>query len=175
MSATATVSDEFVITRVLDAPRERVWQAWTEKERLAQWWGPKGCVIRVVKFDLRLGGHFHYVMQFPGSEMWGRFTFREISPPGRLVFVNSFSNEAGEVTRAPFPGIGETIPLEIQNTVTFVAQGNQTRMTLRAVPLNASDIERQTFIGMMDSLNQGCGGTFDQLEAHLALATGDAP
>jgi uncharacterized protein YndB with AHSA1/START domain len=50
---------QFVITRIFDAPRERVWKAWTEPERLAQWWGPKGSKIRVVTLELRPGGLFH--------------------------------------------------------------------------------------------------------------------
>jgi len=71
---------EFVISRVFDAPRELVWKAWTEAPRLAQWWGPKGCTIRVVKLDVRPGGIFHYAMQYkPGHDMWGRFIYREIA------------------------------------------------------------------------------------------------
>ena len=71
---------EFVVERVFEAPRKLVWQAWTEPERLAQWWGPKGCTIRVVKHDLREGGIFHYAMSFkPGHDMWGRFIYREIA------------------------------------------------------------------------------------------------
>src|SRR5436190_4039244 len=93
---------EFVVTRVLDAPRELVWQAWTEAERLAQWWGPKGSTIRVIKVDLKPGGIFHYAMQFqPGHDMFGRFVYREVAAPERLVFVSSFSDAAGGVTRAP--------------------------------------------------------------------------
>jgi len=59
MSPTAPATLEFVITRAFDAPREVVWKSWTQAERLAQWWGPKGCAIRVVKLDLRPGGIFH--------------------------------------------------------------------------------------------------------------------
>jgi uncharacterized protein YndB with AHSA1/START domain len=63
-----------VITRVFDAPRELVFKAWTEAERLAQWWEPKGCKITVNKFDLRPGGIFRYSMNMPnGKEIWGIF------------------------------------------------------------------------------------------------------
>ena len=93
---------EFVVTREFDAPRELVFKAWTERERLAAWWGPKGFKIRVAKLDLRPGGIFHYSMTTPaGDEWWGRFVYREISPPERLVYVNSFSNAEGGVTCAP--------------------------------------------------------------------------
>src|SRR5262245_1054188 len=103
-AAPSTSSDEFAYSRVFNAPRALVWWAWTEKEGLAQWWGPKGCTIRVARHDLRPGGMFHYEMQMPsGDSMWGRFTFREIAAPERLVFVNSFSDENAGITRAPFP------------------------------------------------------------------------
>jgi uncharacterized protein YndB with AHSA1/START domain len=91
---------EFVITRVFDAPRDLLWNAWTEPERLAQWWRPKGCTIRVVKLDARPGGIFHYAMRFkPGHDMWGRFIYREIAAPERLVFINSFSDASGGIAR----------------------------------------------------------------------------
>ena len=57
--------------------------------------GPKGCKLRVVKVDLRPGGVFHYAMTYqPGHEMWGRFVYREVAAPERLVYVSSFSDEA---------------------------------------------------------------------------------
>ncbi len=56
---------EFVISRVFDAPRDLVWSAWTQGERLAQWWGPKGSKIRVLKLEMRPGGIFHYRLEFP--------------------------------------------------------------------------------------------------------------
>ena len=65
---------EFFIQREFDAPRERVWKAWTEAERLGKWWGPKGFDIVSVKLDLRPGGTFHYGLKSPeGLEMWGKF------------------------------------------------------------------------------------------------------
>ena len=73
--------------------------AWTEAEHLARWWGPKGFPISVVKLDLRSGGVFLYSMRFPeGHEMGGKFVYREIAEPGRLVFINSFSDAEGGVT-----------------------------------------------------------------------------
>lgn len=169
--STGAAAPEFVITRVFDAPRDLVWQAWTEPERLAQWWGPKGCKIRVVKLDVRPGGVFHYAMQFkPGHDMWGRFTYREIAAPERLVFVNSFSDPDGGITRAPFATIGPTWPLEVLNTLTLSEQGGKTTLTLRGGPINATEEERKTYAGMFDSMRQGFTGTFDQLEAYLAQA-----
>ena len=166
----ATESD-FVITRVLDAPRELVWQAWTERERLAKWWGPKGCNTEVVKLELRPQGIFHYRMNFPnGDVMWGKFTYREIVAPERLVHVDSFCDENENITRAPF---SELFPLEILNTLTLSEENGKTRLTLRGAPINATPEEQEFCTGMQASMQQGFGGTFDQLVEYLSQAGND--
>lgn len=166
---TATKTEEFVITRVFNAPREKVWKAWTEAERLEKWWGPKGCALRVLRFELKPGGMFHYAMEFqPGHPMYGRFVYREIVAPERLVYVSAFSDENGGITRAPFPQIRDTWPLEILNTLTLAEDGGKTTLTLRGGPIAPTEAEAETYAGMFDSMRQGFGGTFDQLDAHLA-------
>ena len=93
----------FEITRVFDAPRERVWTAWSNAGQLQRWWGPKGCAIDVKRLEFRAGGFFHYAMTFPGAPvMWGRFNYREIVPGERIVWLNSFANENCGIVRAPF-------------------------------------------------------------------------
>jgi uncharacterized protein YndB with AHSA1/START domain len=107
-------------------------------------------------------------MNFPdGGVMWGKFTYREIIAPERLVFVDSFSDENENIIRAPF---SENFPLQILNTLTFEEDGSQTRLTLRGAPLNATPEEQEFFASMHDSMQQGFGGTFDQLVEHLAQA-----
>src|SRR5207249_2545205 len=92
----------FVISRTFDAPRELFWKAWTEADRLKEWFGPKGVTISHCTLDLRPGGIFHYSMRTAdGHEMWGKWTFREIIPPERLVSIVSFSDALGGVTRHP--------------------------------------------------------------------------
>jgi uncharacterized protein YndB with AHSA1/START domain len=159
---------DFVISRTLDAPRALVWKAWTDPEALAQWWGPKGSTIRVVKHDMRPGGIFHYAMGFPGREMWGRFTYREIVAPERLVFINSFSDPEGGITRAPYPQLGEHWPLEILNRLILTEENGKTTLTLRGAPINASEEGLKTYASMHASMRQGFAGTFEQLEAYLA-------
>jgi uncharacterized protein YndB with AHSA1/START domain len=158
---------EFVITRVFDAPHELVFKAWTEPERLAQWWGPKGCTIGVQKMDLRPGGIFHYFMRRPQGEVWGKFVYREIVAPERIVFVNSFSNEKGDTVRGPFH---PNLPPETLNTVTLSEHEGKTTLTLRSRPINATEEERKTYESFRDSMQKGFGGTFDQLEEYLAKA-----
>src|SRR5262249_13815400 len=92
----AAPHQEFVISRTFDAPRELVWKAFTEAERMQHWWGPKGFQVIASKMDLRPGGTYHYGMRAPdGSTMWGKFIYREIVRPERIVAVTSFSDEAG--------------------------------------------------------------------------------
>src|SRR3954469_22745411 len=135
-----TSGRQFVITRDFDAPRELVWKAWTEPERMTQWWGPKGFTMRTSKIDLRPGGVYHYGMRSPeGFEMWGKLTYREIVAPERLVFIVSFSDEEGGITRHP---MSQTWPLEVLNTLTLTERDGVTTLTLRGEPLNATDEER---------------------------------
>ena len=163
----ATKSNEpFVISRVFDAPRDRVWQSWTEAERPKQWWGPKGFVVSHCKIDLRPGGVMHYCLRAPdGSDMWGRFAYREIVKPERLVWVNSFSDPQGGVTRHPGHA---SWPLEMLTTVTFEAQGGKTEVTVQWLPLDDStDLERKTFEDGRDSMKMGWTGTFEQFANYL--------
>src|SRR3989442_3742388 len=77
---------ELVIVRVFDAPRQRVWKAWTEPERLKRWWGPRTFTAPVAKIDLRVGGAFLYCMrQADGKDIWGTGVYREIVPLKRIV------------------------------------------------------------------------------------------
>ncbi len=157
----------FVISRVLDAPRELVWKTWTESEHMS-WWGPKGVTIHHAKLDLRPGGTFHYAMKTAeGPIMWGRWVIREIAKPERLVFVNSFSDEAGGITRHP---MSPHWPLEMFTTVAFVEQDGQTMLTILWLPLNATELERKTFNDGHESMKNGWGGSLDRLEEYLAKA-----
>lgn len=162
---------EFIIARTFDASRDRVWRAFTQAVALAQWWGPKGSTIKVLKLDLRPGGMFHYSMEYqPGHPIYGRFVYREIVAPERLVYVSSFSDANGGIARAPFPQIKDTWPLEVLNITTFTEERGRTTISLRGHPLDASKDEIKTYTGMFESMQQGFGGTFDQLEAFLARA-----
>jgi len=157
---------EFVLTRVIDAPRDLVWKAFTEPERLAKWWGPKGFKVIVSRMDLRPGGIYHYGLKAPdGSDMWGRMAYREIVKPEKIVWVNSFSDEKGGVAR--HSGHLEW-PLELLTTLSFAESRGKTTLTLRWIPLNASASEIRTFDEGRESMKMGWTGTFDQLAEYVA-------
>jgi uncharacterized protein YndB with AHSA1/START domain len=156
---------ELIITRVIDAPPALVFAAWTEKQHLDRWWGPKGFTMVSSDIDLSPGGVFLYGMRAPdGGEMWGRWVFREIDPPRRIVFVSSFSNAEGEATRAPF---SNDWPIETLSTVTFDEADGKTKLTLVGIPINANEVEHSMFESMFPSMQQGWGGTLDQLEEYV--------
>jgi len=168
---TDTAKKDFTISRSFKAPRDRVWKAWTDAHALAKWWGPKGADLRVIKLDLKPGGIFHYAMAFqPGHDMYGRFVFRELAAPERIVFVTSFSDAEGGITRAPFPQLEGKWPLEVLNTMTMAEQNGWTTISLRGGPINATDEERKIFESMTESMRQGFGGTFDKLAEYLGNA-----
>jgi uncharacterized protein YndB with AHSA1/START domain len=166
MSTEASGKD-FVMARVLDAPRDRVWQAMTEPERMKEWWPPKSFTMMVANMDLRPGGSFHCGMRsVEGFKMWGKFVYREVVATERLVFINSFSNEAAEVKRHP---IIPTWPLETLTTVTFEDEPeSKTKLTVRWSPHNATDVERNVFDASHVGMRAGWGATLDQLAAYLA-------
>ena len=163
-----SAKSEFVIKRVFNAPLKRVWQAWTDPKRMAEWWGPKGFKAKVKTLDLRPGGIFHYCLRSPqGQEMWGRFVYREIVPNQRLVYINSFSDPEGGVSRHPRH---KDWPLQLLSTITFVEKDSKTTVTIRWVPYEATEKERETFENGKDSMQGGWTGTLDQLEAYLGTA-----
>jgi len=166
---TATMTRPFIISRVFDAPRDKVWKAWTEAERLKQWWGPKGFKVAQLKLDLRPGGTMHYCLLMPdGKEMWGRFIYREIVRPERLVWINSFSDKDGGLGVHP---MAPTWPREMHTTARFEDQGGKTKVTIEWLPAeSATDLERKTFEEGRDSMQMGWTGTFEQFAGYLAKA-----
>jgi uncharacterized protein YndB with AHSA1/START domain len=167
--ATGKVSGlEFVISREFDVPREFMFKLWTDPEHMQRWWGPKDVKVVYSKMDFRPGGNYHYCIHTPdGHDMWGKFVYREIVKPKRIVFVNSFSDENGSLARHP---MSPTWPLEMLSTITFTEHAGKTNVTVSWVPLNATEEERKTFEGGFDSMRKGWTGTLDQLADYLAKA-----
>ena len=158
-------TNDFVITRVFNAPRKLIFDAFTQPKHLAHWWGPKGMALEVINLDLRPDGIFHYGMKTPdGHEMFGVFKYIEIVSPEKIVFINAFADKDGNLIRAPFNPLW---PLEVYNVWTLTEENGKTTLTLKGRPHNASDEENKMFEAGMPSMQQGFGGTFDQLETYL--------
>ena len=169
-SASNDAPDELVIEYTFDAPRELVWKAWTEPERLMHWWGPQDLTpgdarLNIARLDFRPGGVFHYSLQSPdGSLVWGKFVYREIAAPKRIVFVSSFTDEAGNPTRHPQ---NPAWPLEVINTLTLSVQEGQTTLILRQ-SLHAGEADRKAFTDAHEATRQDFRSAFDRLAAFLA-------
>jgi len=156
----------FVISRVLAAPRDLVWKVFTQEKHLLNWWGPKDFKVNYCKLDLRPGGLFHYCLAMPnGDEMWGKWVFRAIVAPQRLVFLSSFSDAKAGTARHVMKTVW---PLEILATISFAEEGDKTRVTVDWIPENASPEENAAFDEFHQSMRGGWTGTFEQLEDYLA-------
>jgi uncharacterized protein YndB with AHSA1/START domain len=113
---------EVVITRTFDAPRELVWQAWTDPKHIMQWWGPAGFNNERCESDLRIGGRFQLEMRAPDGNVYPCVgTFREIVAPERIVYE-------GEAAEGHPCGAG--IPPRAVVTISFAEQQGKTRLTL---------------------------------------------
>ena len=158
---------EFTISRVYAAPRPLVFSCFATAEHMSHWWGPKGITIVNAKLDFRPGGIFHYGMQRPdGGIMWGRFLFREIVAPERIVFINSFSDEHASLTPAPF--FAGKWPLEMLSTFLFdEVEKGKTRFTVKWAPENATAEEHAVFKSNLASASGGWTGTLEKLGDYL--------
>jgi uncharacterized protein YndB with AHSA1/START domain len=157
---------EFNIVRIFDAPRQEVWNAWTDPALLAQWFGPKGSTAEVLRFDPRPAGVAHlHLGTADGHRMWAKFVYHEIAAPSRLVYVHSFADAEANVAPSPFGG---PWPLEMLTTITFEEDGGRTTLSLVWVPIEATGEECQAFVANLESMQMGWTGSFDQLDALLA-------
>ena len=163
-----TATPHFTMTRTFNAPRTRVWSAWTTPEALAQWFGPKGSSGEILAFDLRPGGEWRGRMDAPdGNSMYSKFIFREVDPMSRLVWVHGFADAAGNRIRAPF---AQQFPLEMLTTVQFADDGEGTKVDFSWTPLDASPEEEAFFASMMASMSGGWSGSFERLDEFLAAS-----
>ncbi|HJU28450.1 MAG TPA: SRPBCC domain-containing protein [Candidatus Binataceae bacterium] len=143
---------ELVITRVFDAPRDLVWRAWTEPERMAQWFGPRGFTSAIERSDLRPGGAYRIYMRGPErDDHWMQGVFREVVPPHRLVMAGSWADALGKPTGA-----------ETLLSIVLEEQGAKTKLTLHQTGFES--------VTSRDQHNHGWNSSFDCLGDYLAAA-----
>jgi uncharacterized protein YndB with AHSA1/START domain len=146
----AISAQELTITRVFDAPRELVWEAWTKPEQLARWWGPAGWTNRLetITMDVRPGGTFRVtsVSDSDGTEMTSEGVYRELVEPERLVLDESAEDawHQGAVSVATFNDLGD----------------GRTEIVLQST-IHTTDEMRGT-------AEAGMAGSLDRLAEHLA-------
>ncbi|MBD2199963.1 MULTISPECIES: SRPBCC family protein [Calothrix] len=157
--STSTQSErEIIITRIFNAPRELVFQAWTDPKHIVQWWGPKGFTTRVTELDLRPGGQSRYVMVGPdGTEYPVKGVFFEIVPPERIVSSDEFDEGFEKVINAD-------LPQGIVMTVMFEDLEGKTKLTLQIRHATESDRRKHEQMGVV----AGWNSSFDCLDEFLA-------
>jgi uncharacterized protein YndB with AHSA1/START domain len=153
MTATASTADrEIVITRVVDAPRDLVFQAWTEPQHVTHWYGPTGFTITIQEMDVRPGGVWLFIMHGPdGTDYFNRIAYHEVVRPERLVYTHS-GDEAVD-------------PNRFHVTTTFTDQGGKTLVVQRAVFETAA--ERDRVVREYHAI-EGGKQTMDRLKQYLA-------
>ena len=136
---------ELVITRIFDAPRNLVFSAWSEPERMVHWLGPKGFTGTILKMDARPGGTYRFHMRSPeGTDHWVQGTHHEIVAPERLVYTWAWADAQGRPTGP-----------ETLITVTFAEHDGKTRLTLHQAvfeSVNARDMHRTGWTSSLDRL-----------------------
>jgi uncharacterized protein YndB with AHSA1/START domain len=144
---------ELKIVRIIDAPRELVFKAWTEPKRFAMWWMPKGFTIPVCEIDARPGGKMRILAEhkdFPNHWMTG--VILELVEPELLVFTSqAFADDNGNAK------------LEVRNTIKFEEENGKTKLTLNAIVTKA-DPEMSAALAGMD---EGWKQTLDKLDAYI--------
>jgi uncharacterized protein YndB with AHSA1/START domain len=155
---------ELTLTRVIDAPCEFVFKAWTDPTQMAEWWGPDGFTNPVCEMDVRPGGALRIVMRAPdGVDYPMTGVFHEVSEPERLVFTAAAEDHEGHAL------------LEWVSTISVAEHGGKTKLTVQenAVALTAVGAR------MLEGMEPGLTQTLDRLEAHVAQArdraNGSAP
>lgn len=151
------------ITRVIEAPREKVWKAWTDPELFKKWWGPTGFTAPVIEIDPRPGGRFFGAMEggpemgeFAGKRFYSTGTYQEVVPMEKIVVTDSFSDEQGNIMKPTdvMPGM-EDWPEESLLTVTFEDAGEgQTKLTIKQGPFPDGEQYHNAEAGWLQSLDK---------------------
>ncbi len=145
---------ELTLTRIFEAPRERVWKTWTDPKQLAIWWAPQGMTTPVCEIDLRPGGKFRTVMRAPdGTEYPKASIYLEVTEFERLAFTDAYE-EGWRPSKRPFMTV----------VITFEDQDNGTKFTARVRHWSVADCRTHEQMGF----HEGWDKSADRLGAFLA-------
>jgi len=149
--ASATADREIVVSRVIGAPRELVFEAFTEVRHLSQWWGPEGFTTTTHAFEFRVGGEWEFVMHGPdGTDYEDLITWTEIAPPERIALLHGgFRGDPNAFT----------------SLITFAAEGAATRIEMRTV--FSTREQRDEAVERYRAI-EGARQTLDHLAAYVA-------
>lgn len=141
---------ELVLDRLLDAPRAKIWRAWTEPEQVKKWFAPRPWMVSRAELDVRPGGSSLIVMRGPeGQEFPGRGVYLEVVENERLVFTDAYVSAWVPSEKPFFTGV-----------ITLADEGGKTRYIARALHWTVADREEHERMGF----HEGWGKCSEQLE-----------
>ena len=159
------------IVREFDAPRQLVFDAWTQVKHLTNWMFPiSGCTCEFVSANIVEGGESLHKLTMPnGNQMWLLTKYEEVNPPERLVFLQYFSNENGDILAMPHM---PDWPKHMLATLRFEEiSDNRTRLIFLWEPRNATEKEISVFISTRSDHGKGWGAGLEQLERYIVSIT----
>jgi uncharacterized protein YndB with AHSA1/START domain len=163
-----------VINRTFAATRESLFELWTKPDHLSNWLPPRGFGMEFLEADIREGGSARFRMSnHADTTFYARFDYGCIDGPRRIVYVQRFCDEAGNIGRHPAM---PDFPEALLTTVTFVEEDDQsTRLTVTSEPFGeATAAEVATFVDERAGMTRGWTGSFDELESQVAGRYGAA-
>lgn len=154
--------------RTFDTPVELVWKMWTEPESIKKWWGPKYWSSPAANIDFKVGGKYLLAMRGamgpgqPEITTWSGGTYKEIVPMKKIVVMDHFADEHGNLIPAAKYGLPESFPMESEITISFEDLGGKTKLTVYYP--NIEGIEGM----MLENMTQGWNQSLDKLSQALA-------
>ncbi len=143
------------ITRTFDAPREQVWERWTEPDQYMCWWGPKDFTSPYAKFDLRPGGTYLSCMRGPdGKEYWDTGRYEQIDKLKRIVYTDTFADEHGNAVPPSYYGMIGDRPVEMAVQINLEDMGDRTKLTIEHCGLTDRNFLDQAKEGWNQSLDK---------------------
>jgi uncharacterized protein YndB with AHSA1/START domain len=157
-----------VVTRIFDAPVERVWRAWSEPQLVMQWWGPTGFTCPKADMDFREGGTSLVCMRAPqeygGGDFFNTWAYNKIVPYQSIEFATRFTDQNGTPLEPSAVGIPPGVPSSVQHVITFRPIGEgQTEMTVTEYGYTLEEARNLSKMGMEQCI--------DKMAAALATAT----
>jgi uncharacterized protein YndB with AHSA1/START domain len=174
LNETEKGQSSFVMNRSFAAPIDLLFTMWTNPEHLSKWLPPVGFEMAFRQADVREGGNCFFQMS-NGADVtyYGQFEYHEIAEPCRIVYVQRFCDEEGNLTRHPGAPV---FPAALLTTVELTSEGpDSTRVTVTMNPdgeVSAEEVD--AFIDERSGMTQGWTGSFDKLESVAAQPTGEA-
>ncbi len=151
---------DVVVTRIFDAPVEQVWNAWVEPEMVKQWWGAEGFTCTLAEMDFRKGGTSLVCMRAPvefgGQDLYNTWTYEEIVPMKRLVYILRFTDQDGKAFDPAELGIiTPGIPKEVRNVNIFKDLGNgKTEMRISEYSFTSDQAHNLSKAGLEQCLDK---------------------